>query len=131
MRPEPSRRAIAIRQPWAWAVIYAGKDVENRAAPRQFKAAVGRRIFVHASKTMTKAEYADAVEFMAGLGVECPAPADLLFGGIVGSALVRAMITRPNGSPWWRGPAALALADARPEPFLPVRRQVGLFQVQP
>ena len=38
------------------AVIYGGKDVENRSldAPRQFKAAVGRRVFVHASKTMTQ-----------------------------------------------------------------------------
>lgn len=23
-------RAITVRQPWAWAIIYAGKDVENR-----------------------------------------------------------------------------------------------------
>ena len=27
--------AVSIRQPWAWAVIHAGKDVENRqVAPR-------------------------------------------------------------------------------------------------
>jgi hypothetical protein len=24
----------------AWAVIHAGKDVENRSAPRQFKSAI-------------------------------------------------------------------------------------------
>lgn len=70
--PEPWERAIAIRHPWAWAVIHGGKDVENRTAPRQFKAAVGRRIFVHASKGMARAEYEHAVEFMAGLGVRCP-----------------------------------------------------------
>jgi hypothetical protein len=23
-------KALTIRQPWAWAVVYAGKDVENR-----------------------------------------------------------------------------------------------------
>jgi len=25
-------RVITLRQPWAWAIVYAGKDVENRAA---------------------------------------------------------------------------------------------------
>jgi hypothetical protein len=26
----PAARALTIRQPWAWATIYGGKDVENR-----------------------------------------------------------------------------------------------------
>lgn len=26
----PALRGLTIRQPWAWAVIYGGKDVENR-----------------------------------------------------------------------------------------------------
>jgi len=26
----PAVKALTIRQPWAWAVIYGGKDVENR-----------------------------------------------------------------------------------------------------
>jgi hypothetical protein len=51
-RVDTGMRAIAIRQPWAWAVIYAGKDCENRSerASRVFQAAVGKRIYVHASK---------------------------------------------------------------------------------
>jgi hypothetical protein len=51
--------AISIRQPWAWAVVHAGKDVENRGphAQRQFQAAVGQRVYIHASKTMTIAEW--------------------------------------------------------------------------
>jgi hypothetical protein len=27
---QPTVKALTIRQPWAWAVIYGGKDVENR-----------------------------------------------------------------------------------------------------
>jgi hypothetical protein len=23
-------RALSIRQPWAWAILHAGKDIENR-----------------------------------------------------------------------------------------------------
>ena len=87
-------RAIAIRHPWCWAVIHGGKDVENRTAPRQFKAAVGRRVFVHASKGMTQAEYQRAVEFMAGLSVRCPPLDELQFGGIVGSVVVERIVTR-------------------------------------
>ena len=46
------RRAIAIRQPFAWAVIHGGKDVENRSASarRLFEPAVGERVLIHASK---------------------------------------------------------------------------------
>jgi hypothetical protein len=29
-RGQPTVRALTVRQPWAWAIIYGGKDVENR-----------------------------------------------------------------------------------------------------
>ena len=122
-------RAISIKQPWAWAIIHADKDVENRKRPSRFQAAVGRRIYVHASKGMTRAEYADAAEFMASIGVRCPAPANLEFGGIIGSVLVTSIVTQ-HRSKWFGGPAALALADPRPEPFVPMRGRLGLWRVE-
>src|SRR5271166_3506683 len=81
--------AISIRQPWAWAVVHAGKDVENRGphAPRLFQAAVGQRVYIHASKSMITAEWLDASAFMASIGVKCPSPSGLLYGGIIGSVL--------------------------------------------
>jgi hypothetical protein len=124
------RRAISIRQPFAWGVIYAGKDVENRKRPSRFQAAVGARLLIHASKGMTADEYANAAEFMASIGVRCPAPDELQFGGVIGSVFVKEIITRSD-SPWFTGPAALVLADPRPEPFRPAKGQVGLFRVQP
>ena len=44
-QPEPWLRAISVRQPWAWAIIHAGKDCENRnmAAAKSFRPAVGKR----------------------------------------------------------------------------------------
>lgn len=126
------QRAISIRQPWAWAILHAGKDVENRGehALRQFRSAIGQRVYVHASKTMTRAEHVAAAAFMAKIGVECPAPDDLAFGGIIGSALVVDIVARRR-SPWFHGPFALALADPRPQPFQPLRGQLGLFRVEP
>jgi hypothetical protein len=123
------QRAIAIRQPFAWAVIHAGKDVENRSAPGQFKSAVGQRILVHASKAMTADEYERGAKFMASIGVQCPAPDELQFGGIVGSVLVVDIVSR-HRSPWFHGPFALVLADPKPVRFRPARGQVGLFSVE-
>jgi hypothetical protein len=122
------QRAISIRQPWAWAVIRAGKDVENRSATaiRAYRPAVGRRVFIHASKGMTRVEYERAAASMAKIGVRCPAPDDLQFGGIIGGVLVVDIVKR-HRSRWFCGPHALLFADPRPAPFRSARGQVGLF----
>jgi hypothetical protein len=122
------QRAISIRQPFAWAVVHAGKDVENRSetAIRAYRPAVGCRVYIHASKGMTRVEYERAAEFMASIGVRCPAPDELQFGGVIGSVLVVDVVAR-HRSRWFHGPFALVLADPKPEPFMPVRGQVGLF----
>jgi hypothetical protein len=111
--------------------MHAGKDVENRSATaiRAYRPAVGRRVFVHAGKAMTADEYKRAVKFMAGIGVRCPTPDELQFGGVIGSVFVRDIVTA-HKSRWFHGPFALALADPKPMPFMPVRGQVGLFRVQ-
>ena len=124
-------RAISIRQPWAWAVVHAGKNVENRSAtaPRQFKSAVGQRVLIHASShRLSWADMAAAVACLKERGVACPSPSNLMYGGVIGSVLVTGIVTRRR-SPWFRGPYVLVFADPRPEPFMPARGQVGLFRV--
>jgi hypothetical protein len=64
---------------------------------------------------------------MASLGVRCPAPEALRYGGMIGSVMITGIVTT-HARPWFTGPAALVLADARPEPFLPARGQLGLFR---
>jgi hypothetical protein len=126
------RRAISMRQPYAWAITHGGKDVENRGASarRLFESAVGERVLIHASKGMTAAEYENAAAFMASIGVRCPRREALQFGGVIGSVFVREIVARSD-SPWFRkGATALVFADARPERFMPVRGQTGLFRVQ-
>ena len=125
-------RAISIRQPWAWAVVHAGKDVENRSAtaPRQFKSAVGQRVLIHASShRLNWADMAAAVACLKERGIACPSRSDLMYGGVIGSVLVVDIVTR-HRSPWFRGPYALVFADPRPEPFMSAKGQVGLFRVQ-
>lgn len=43
-------RAITVRQPWAWAIVYAGKRVENRSRREPWHTAIGQCIAIHAGK---------------------------------------------------------------------------------
>lgn len=42
----PKLKAVTIRQPWAWAVVYAGKDVENRRWQTGYRGP----LLIHAAK---------------------------------------------------------------------------------
>jgi hypothetical protein len=46
------QRAISIRQPWAYAILHLGKDVENRPMRTHYRG----RIFIQASLTMERDE---------------------------------------------------------------------------
>ena len=55
--------ALSVRQPWAWAIIHAGKDVENRSWQAVNHGLRRRgRIAIHAAKGLTRDEYDDARE---------------------------------------------------------------------
>jgi hypothetical protein len=43
-------RAITVRQPWAWAILYGGKDVENRVRSAPWTSAIGETLAIHAAK---------------------------------------------------------------------------------
>ena len=42
----PAVKALTVRQPWAWATIYGGKDVENR----RWRTAYRGPLLIHAGK---------------------------------------------------------------------------------
>jgi hypothetical protein len=47
-------------------------------------------------------------------------------GGVIGGVLIVA----DHPSRWFEGPMGLVLADAREEPFRPVKDQLGLLKVR-
>ena len=123
--------AISIRQPWAWAVIYAGKDMENRTAKAiSFMVPLRGRKAIHASKGMTREEYESARDFMARIGVTCPPPAELQRGGIIGSVEVVDHVGE-SASRWFFGPRALVLRNPRPTIFTPAVGALGYFRWKP
>ncbi|ACF01891.1 hypothetical protein Rpal_3389 [Rhodopseudomonas palustris TIE-1] len=128
--------AISVRQPWAWAIIHAGKDVENRShgMVRHLSPVVGPRA-IHAAKGMTRDEYELAASFMRSIGVACPPPADLLRGGIIGAVEVTKRISKrdpcESASRWFFGPAGLVLTNPKPCEFVPSVGALGYFKWKP
>ena len=123
--------ALSVRQPWAWAIIHAGKDIENRSWHSVDKGNLRRgRIAIHAAKGLTQAEYASAVDFMRDIGVICPPAADLMRGGIIGAVDV-VDIVKESGSKWFMGPRGLVLCNPRACAFVPATGQLGYFSWTP
>lgn len=120
--------ALSVRQPWAWAIIHAGKDVENRSWQAVNHGLRQRgRIAIHASKGMSREEYEDAADFMEKLRVKCPPPADLLRGGIIGSVEVVDVVCT-SSSPWFFGPRGIVLRDPEVWTFIPSVGALGYFE---
>lgn len=75
--------AITIQQPWAWAVVHGGKNVENRTEFRRWKRAVGQTVAIHAGQRWSERGCDDERvlrAYAAWLGVEPPAIEHSLYG---------------------------------------------------
>lgn len=66
--------AITVRQPWAWMIAHAGKDVENRSWVPPWRA-VGKPLAIHAARGFDLGGYYRIPE----VGVRLPAAAELRF----------------------------------------------------
>lgn len=122
--------ALSIRQPWAWAIINAGKDIENRDWPTRFRGPVA----IHAAKGMTKAEFEGFIDLARVYlreghwkeGAWVPFPEDLQKGGIVGVAEIVDCV-EASESPWFFGRYGFVLRNASAVKFIPVKGALGFF----
>lgn len=120
--------ALSVRQPWAWAIIHAGKDVENRSWQAVNHGLRQRgRIAIHAAKGMTRDEYEDARDFLWSCRAGCPEAKNLMRGGIIGSVEVVDVVSE-SSSPWFFGPRGLVLRNPEPCEFIPSVGQLGYFE---
>jgi hypothetical protein len=65
-------KALSIRQPWLWAILNAGKRIENRSRrDGRMPACCYHRgeLYLHASSTMTRKEHREAADAMHGAGL--------------------------------------------------------------
>lgn len=74
-------RAITIKQPWAWAILNAGKNIENRSWSPNFRG----RLWIHTSGHITRRHYNEACEFIYNItGMKPPDIEELTLGAIIG-----------------------------------------------
>jgi len=142
-------KALSIRQPWAWCILYAGKDIENRdwsdrspslhSAHRLVEDAIkadGGEFLIHAAKGMTRAEYEDCLDLCHAVGRYEPFPSGLALpafdelqrGGVVGRAQLYDVVT-DHGSLWFAGRVCLVLRNVKAVPFVPLKGALGFFDV--
>ena len=125
-------KALSIRQPWAWAILHAGKRIENR----DWRGCYYRGpLLIHAAKGCGVAECEDAIGSILKIE-DCretvlktwPGRVTVERGGIVGVCRLVDVVTASR-DPWFCGPLGLVLADVRPLPFVPFKGALGLFDV--
>ena len=127
--------ALSIHAPWAWAILHAGKDIENRSwfPPKKL---IGQRFWVHASKWGTFDDLYDEffqINDCAGRKVAPPIEdVKKLKGHIIGSVRLVGAIARAGDvefvSPWFFGPVGLVLSDPRPLATpVPCKGRLGFF----
>jgi hypothetical protein len=68
---------LTIRQPWAWAIIHGGKDVENRSWSTKHR----RPLLIHAGSAFEPRGY-ETVQQLATQ--QPPPPSELIHGAIIG-----------------------------------------------
>lgn len=112
-------KALSVRQPWAWAIIYAGKNIENRPRRTNFRG----RIAVHASKTPHEVRRLPR-------GARKPPPEeDWIYGAILGFVDIVDCVDT-HRSKWFEGPYGYVLANPTPlEHPVPCKGQLGLWEV--
>ena len=115
--------ALSIRQPWAWAILYAGKDVENRSwvLPASH---VGKPVLIHAGLREDKMAKL-SLSHDGGFNI----PKYLPQGGIVGI-----MMFYPGPlsllSPWIEpGLNHWPICHAEELPWFPCKGRLGFFEV--
>jgi hypothetical protein len=133
-------KALSVRQPWAWLIVNGHKQFENRdwqsSNPgRKFRG----RVLIHASKGMTRDEYANAYAAVwiindersdkSSPGIELPPFDELERGGIVGETEIVAWHDTPPDMPFAFG-SGLELTNSKPLPFRPLKGALGFFNVE-
>lgn len=121
-------RALTLQQPWADAVCFYGKRVENRTwVPPA--ALLGHFLAIHGGKTYDH----DAARHLAGEGYPL-SPRDDRLGAVVAVARLVG-VTRdpaelgPTQTEWWCGPIGWMLAEVHAIDPVPCRGGQGLWKL--
>lgn len=119
-------KALSIQQPWAWAILYGGKDIENRTWPTHYTGS----FLVHAGKKFDHEGYRWIYEHQYSLFplIDIPHRDNFPMGGIVGKSNIIDCVSH-HTSPFFFGPWGFVLKDSIPLKFISYRGKLGFFNV--
>jgi hypothetical protein len=124
--PTGVMKALSIRQPWAWAIIHAGKDVENRT----WHTNVRGRVLIHASKKFDMEGYKILKQTFRIHGEHIPSSiSNFPRGGIIGSVTITDCVSS-HPSFWFFGPYGFVLSDPQAMEFRSCPGSLGFFEVK-
>jgi|HubBroStandDraft_2_1064218.scaffolds.fasta_scaffold383611_1 hypothetical protein len=120
-------KALSIRQPWAWLILHAGKNIENRNwQPRNPALRFRGTCLIHAGIALQPISDELRAWVKQTAGVDLPRSDELPRGGIVGQVDV-VDVVRASSSPWFEGPCGLVLKNPKPLPFRAYKGMLGFF----
>lgn len=124
-------KALTVRQPWAWAIVWGGKDVENRSQLWTYRGLLA----IHAGKTPDDGADSDplleAVAANSGVGTMAPVGAVIGVVDLFGCHWAANHTRRDWCSPWAQDDTThLMLRNPRPlaRP-VEVRGMPGMFDL--
>lgn len=123
------KKALTIRQPWAWLICKGYKDIENRDWFTKFRG----RIYVHAGQSrMTMTD--NNVDYILKRLSENQASefesayANMTFGAIIGEVDIADCVTESH-SPWFSGKYGYKLANpVLYDNPIPCKGKLGIFK---
>ena len=113
------RKTLSVQQPWSYAIIHLGKDVENR----EWWTKLRGEILIHAGKKIDR----DGYDWMIKKGYNLPPIKELKTGGIVGITTLYNCVTKCN-SAWFFGRYGFMLKNSKELKFVPCIGQLGFFE---
>lgn len=122
-------RALSIRQPWAWAVLHAGKTVENRSWPTEFRGL----IYVHASRLDDLDSIEEFEKICRRLKIPVPNVHTLPQRALVGTVEITSCLhidDVPRSNRWAFGEFCFGLANPQPlaQP-IPMSGRLGFWRI--
>jgi len=90
----PTLKALSINQPWAWAIIHAGKNVENRKWKTNFRG----DFLIHAGKRFDKEGLVWIANHFPELDIDRVAnETGFQMGGVLGQATIVDCVQQSDG----------------------------------
>lgn len=132
-------KCLSVHQPWAWLIIYGGKNIENRNWSTNYHG----RLLIHATKKPTESKFLidwqnayDRKKVVEEendyrMHIFFPVISQLKFGAIIGSVELVDVKPYVKGNPWadYHYTYKWVLENPHPITPIPYRGRQSLFDV--